>query len=115
MEVRGRFFKVPSQSFFLFGPRGTGKSTWLRHELPEALFVDLLKPEVYREMHARPERLRELVLGSAHPRTVVVDEVQRVPELLNVVHEMMACRSFSTVDTLSVQTPWSNGNGTSTL
>ena len=73
----------------MFGPRGTGKSTWLRHLFPEALFVDLLQPDVYREMHARPERLRELVLGSPQRATVVVDEVQRVPELLNVVHALI--------------------------
>jgi len=90
MEIIPRFFRVPSQSFFLFGPRGTGKSTWLRHELPDALFVDLLRPEVHRELSAHPERLRELVLGSPDCDTVVVDEVQRVPELLNVVHDLMS-------------------------
>jgi predicted AAA+ superfamily ATPase len=86
MEFQSRFFKLPAQSFFLFGPRGTGKSTWLRHELPGALFVDLLRPEVYREM---TERLRDLALGAPESDTVVVDEVQRVPELLNVVHELL--------------------------
>jgi len=86
MELQSRFFKLPTQSFFLFGPRGTGKSTWLRHELPGALFVDLLRSEVYREMSARPERLRDLALGAPESDPVVVDEVQRVPELLNVVH-----------------------------
>ncbi len=89
IEITPRFFEIPDQSFFLFGPRGTGKSTWLRHELPDALFVDLLQPETYREMAARPERLRELVLGSPEKRTVVVDEVQRIPELLHVVHEIL--------------------------
>jgi predicted AAA+ superfamily ATPase len=44
MELRRRFFEPPRQSFFLFGPRGTGKSTWLREALPDALFVDLLQP-----------------------------------------------------------------------
>ncbi len=92
MEFQSRFFKLPTQSFFLFGPRGTGKSTWLRHELPGALFVDLLRPEAYREMSARPERLRDLVLGAPECDTVVVDEVQRVPELLNVVHELLEAR-----------------------
>ncbi len=92
MEFQSRFFKLPAQSFFLFGPRGTGKSTWLRHELPGALFVDLLRPEVYRELSARPERLRELVLGAPERDTVVVDEVQRIPELLNVVHELLESR-----------------------
>jgi predicted AAA+ superfamily ATPase len=89
MEFKSRFFSMPKGSFFLFGPRGTGKSTWLRHELPDGVFVDLLKPEVYRELQARPERLREIALGSPRKRTVVLDEVQRVPELLNVVHDLL--------------------------
>jgi predicted AAA+ superfamily ATPase len=89
MEFRSRFFEIPAHSFFLFGPRGTGKSTWLRHELPEAVFVDLLRPEVHRELSARPERLRERTLGRPEGSTVVIDEVQRLPELLNVVHELI--------------------------
>jgi predicted AAA+ superfamily ATPase len=89
MEVIPRFLPIPDQSFFLLGPRGTGKSTWLHATLPNALFVDLLRPETYREMSARPERLRELVHGDPGRRTVVVDEVQRVPEVLTVVHELL--------------------------
>ena len=89
MEFRSRFFSLPKKSFFLFGPWGTGKSTRLRHELPDAIFVDLLKPEAYRELQARPERLREITKGVTRNRTVVVDEVQRVPELLSVVHEVL--------------------------
>jgi predicted AAA+ superfamily ATPase len=89
MKIRPRFLAVPEQSFFLFGPRGTGKSTWIRHVLPEALYIDLLRPEVHRELSARPERLRERVEGAPDRTTVVVDEVQRVPELLNVVHQVL--------------------------
>jgi predicted AAA+ superfamily ATPase len=89
METRSRFFKAPAGSFFLFGPRGTGKSTWLRQAFPDALYLDLLRPEVHRELSARPERLRERVEGEPERRTVVLDEVQRVPELLNVVHELV--------------------------
>jgi uncharacterized protein len=88
MEVVRRFFQFPSGSAFIFGPRGSGKSTWLRYSLPEALWLNLLQPETYREMSARPERLRQLVEGSDQ-RDVVVDEIQRVPELLNVVHDLM--------------------------
>lgn len=44
MELVSRFFPIPEQSFFLFGPRGTGKSTWIRRCFPEALFIDLLQP-----------------------------------------------------------------------
>jgi predicted AAA+ superfamily ATPase len=57
--------------------------------MPEALVVNLLRPEVYREMVARPERLRELVAAQPDKRDVVIDEVQRVPELLSVVHDLI--------------------------
>ncbi len=76
-------------SFFLLGPRGTGKSTLLKRRLPGALYVDLLNPELYRSLQARPERLRELMAGSPAVDTVVIDEIQRVPQLLNVVHALM--------------------------
>jgi predicted AAA+ superfamily ATPase len=89
MEFRTRFLQIPDQSFFLFGPRGTGKSTWIQQVLGEALYIDLLRPEVHRELSARPERLRERVDGAPDRTTVVVDEVQRVPELLNVVHQVL--------------------------
>jgi predicted AAA+ superfamily ATPase len=89
MEIRDRFFKDPRQSFFLFGPRGTGKSTWLRHAFPDALYLDLLDPSLARDFGSRPERLREMVLGSPRMRVVVLDEVQRAPELLNVVHALI--------------------------
>ncbi len=61
-----RFFRVPKDSFFLFGPRGTGKTTWLRRVIKNALWVDLLEPDVFRSYTARPERLRELVLANKH-------------------------------------------------
>ena len=84
-----RFLTLPRGSFFLFGPRGTGKTTWLRSVLPDALVVDLLQPEEYRRLAARPERLHELVQGVAPGSDIVIDEVQRVPELLNVVHSLI--------------------------
>ena len=89
MNLVRRFFRVPPRSCFLFGPRGTGKSTWLRNQLPDALYVDLLAPGTYRTLRARPERLRELLAGSPHNRDVVIDEVQRVPEVLTVVHSVL--------------------------
>ena len=92
MTTYSRFLTLPAGSFFLFGPRGTGKTTWLRSLLPDAVFVDLLKPEEYRRLAARPERLRERVLGAPPDTDVVIDEVQRVPELLNVVHDLMESR-----------------------
>jgi len=85
----GRFFQEPRSSYFLFGPRGTGKSTWLRAHHPEALWVDLLQPDVHRQYAARPERLRDLVRAHRGHDVVVVDEVQKVPELLDVVHGLI--------------------------
>ena len=89
MDITRRFFRIPAQSSFLFGPCGTGKSTWLRHELPGALYLDLLDPALHRRLVARPERLRHLLAGSPGTDTVVIDEVQRVPGLLSVVHAVL--------------------------
>ena len=93
MEFISRFLRVPDRSCFLFGPRGTGKSTWLRERFPGALFVDLLEPAVHRSLSARPERLRDLLAGAPRRGTVVLDEIQRVPELLTVVHAVLEAPS----------------------
>lgn len=65
-----RFFKLPEHSFFLFGPRGTGKSTWLHKEIDNALWIDLLQPEQFRSFKAKPERLKEIVLANLENRMV---------------------------------------------
>ncbi len=88
MEFSNRFFQAPQQSFFLFGPRGTGKSTWLKSYYPDAELIDLLAPEVFRTYSARPERLREVIRGSKS-KTIIIDEVQKIPELLDVVHALI--------------------------
>jgi predicted AAA+ superfamily ATPase len=89
MATIPRFLDIPQGSFFLFGPRGTGKTTWLRQQLPDALFVNLLLPDAYREFSARPERVRDVVLGNPDRRDIIIDEVQRVPELLHLVHALI--------------------------
>ena len=66
------------QSFFLFGPRGTGKTTWLRQRFPSALYLDLLDHALYLDLLTRPQRLRELI-PARHDDWIVLDEVQRVP------------------------------------
>ena len=88
-----RFFQAPSTHYFLFGPRGTGKSTWLRETYREALWIDLLKPEILRQYVARPERLRETVAGNPSREVVVIDEVQKAPVLLDVVHDLIESRA----------------------
>lgn len=84
-----RFFTPPRQSFFLFGPRGTGKSTWLKAQYPDAYFVDLIDPEAFRYFSAAPERLRLLLNDQPEKKIVVLDEIQKVPELLDVVHSLI--------------------------
>ena len=74
-----------TDSFFLWGPRQTGKSTLLRHSYPDALWLDLLKSEEYRRYLQNPEYLRQ-ELGSGNHNHVVIDEVQKVPALLDEVH-----------------------------
>ena len=89
MEVIDRFVSEPRQSFFLFGPRGAGKSAWVRRRFADALRIDLLAPDVFRAYSARPERLREVAMGNPRARVIVIDEVQKVPELLSVVHSLI--------------------------
>jgi len=89
MMAVSRFLKDPGTSFFLFGPRGTGKSTWLHQQFPDALWLDLLDRETYRIYAAKPERLYDTVLAHPDRRDIVLDEVQKVPELLDVVHQLM--------------------------
>ncbi len=72
--------------FFLLGPRGTGKTLWSTHHYPKALRIDLLDPETLRLLSARPERLTELVEGNRDKPQVIIDEVQKLPALLEVVH-----------------------------
>ncbi len=89
MDTIRRFFKNPKESFFLFGPRGTGKSTWAQHQFPQALRIDLLQPDLFRTFSAKPEYLREMVLGNPQKQTIVIDEIQKVPALLSLVHSLI--------------------------
>lgn len=88
-----RFLTVPQNHFFLLGPRGTGKTQWVRHHFPDALYLDLLQPEVLRSLEARPERLRELIAAHRGTPQVVIDEVQKLPALLDLVHALIEEKS----------------------
>lgn len=90
LAVFPRSLSLPKRSFFLFGPRSTGKSTWLRQQLPTALWFDLLRLPVVLELHRRPESFRAQVEAQPKGTWVVVDEVQRMPALLDEVHAIMA-------------------------
>lgn len=84
-----RLLPLPDHSFFLFGPRGTGKTTWLRARLPEARWFDLVRNEEFLRLLRNPSLFRQAV--EALPGGwVVVDEVQKLPRLLDEVHGLIA-------------------------
>ena len=84
-----RLARVPERSFFLLGMRGVGKSTWARQALPEALRFDLLDEALFADLLADPSLFRHLLSETGAGQWVVVDEVQRIPSLLNEVHRMI--------------------------
>jgi uncharacterized protein len=81
-----RIVTAPKGSFFLFGLRGAGKSTWTRREFPDAYFVDLLDESRYQTLTANPGEFGLELQALPRQQVVVIDEVQRVPALLNIVH-----------------------------
>ena len=81
------------ETFFLWGPRQTGKSTLLRKHYPGGHWIDLLKSDEFRRYATRPELLRlELEADPDPARQIVIDEVQKVPALLDEVHWLMENR-----------------------
>ncbi len=82
-----RLFRPPKGSYFLFGPRGCGKSTWLRQLHAEAHWIDLLDEGRYQSYLVDPSLFSAELDALADRATVVIDEVQRLPNLLNVVHQ----------------------------
>lgn len=89
MYFINRLFKEPQRSHFLFGPRGTGKSTLMKMRHPEALRIDLLQPNVLRTFLARPEHLLDMVAAHTKNNLIIIDEVQKAPHLLTVVHSII--------------------------
>lgn len=83
---------LPERSFFLFGPRGTGKTTWLRELLPDAHWVDLLADRELVRLLREPGLLTREVEALPARSWVVVDEVQKLPALLNEVQDLLVRR-----------------------
>ncbi len=90
--MKQRFIGTPKGSFFLFGPRGTGKTVWLSSRFPDAFTVNLLDAPTRRSLTARPERLVDIVDANADRSVFVIDEIQRVPDLLDIVHDLIEKR-----------------------
>lgn len=92
-----RILTIPKQTFFLLGPRGTGKSTWLKAAFPNAHLIDLLSEETYQRLLANPGLFANELRALAAGRWVIVDEVQRLPNLLNEVHRFIEDRHLKFV------------------
>ncbi len=77
-----------NKSFFLFGPRGTGKTTWVKSSFAKAVYLDLLEAGLFNDLLANPQRIENFI-PKDFDDWVVIDEVQRIPELLNEVHRLI--------------------------
>jgi predicted AAA+ superfamily ATPase len=89
-----RALTIPQdKSFFLFGPRGTGKTTWVKNNFPSALYIDLLEAELYNELLVNPQRLEKMI-GNVGAQWVIIDEIQRIPALLHEVHRLIEAKKY---------------------
>lgn len=84
-----RLIKPPEhKSFFVFGPRGTGKSSWVKSRFPKAVYLDLLDSELFNDLLAHPGRLDNLI-PKGFGDWVILDEIQKIPTLLDEVHRLI--------------------------
>lgn len=81
------------QSFFLFGPRGVGKTSWIKERYKDAIYFDLLNDDTYRELLARPVRLGEKI-STKYDGWIIIDEIQKIPALLNEIHRLIESRKL---------------------
>jgi len=87
MFIRKQLFQGSGlESLFLWGARQTGKSTLLKEIFPDSLWFDLLQTDVFERLQRNPAQLREIILADTRKTPVVIDEIQRIPELLNEIH-----------------------------
>lgn len=87
MFVRKQILEgAESESLFLWGARQTGKSTLLKSLFPNALWFDLLKSDVFERFQKNPVQFRESILATATGTVVIVDEIQKIPDLLDEIH-----------------------------
>lgn len=84
-----RLFEEPKKSYFLFGPRGTGKSTLSRSRHPKALMIDLRLSDLKLKLSGNPQYLLELVRAQPKGQVIIIDEIQKIPELLSLVHVLI--------------------------
>lgn len=98
MFLRNQVFEhADGQSFFLWGARQTGKSTLLRSGFINSVYIDLLKSNEYRRYLNNPEQLRESLLLLEPNDPIIIDEIQKLPQLLNEVHWLIENKGYQFV------------------
>ncbi len=80
------FIDSENESFFLWGVRQSGKSTLLKSNFPNALLFDLLMSDVFERYQKNPHQFREVVLATPKNTVIIVDEIQKIPALLDEIH-----------------------------
>jgi predicted AAA+ superfamily ATPase len=76
-------------SCFVLGPRGTGKTYWLHQLYPDAVFIDLLEARTFNQLAADPQRLDNLIGTTRKENPIIIDEIQKLPSLLDEVHRLI--------------------------
>ena len=89
VSVYPRLLPTPTHSILLFGPRGTGKSTWIRDRFPDTVTYDLLDTGEALRLSKDPHSLYRELATLSRGGWAVIDEVQKVPELLDEVHRLI--------------------------
>jgi len=101
---------LPSnRSAFLWGPRKTGKTTLLKQQFPTACFIDLLDYDLFLSLSQRPTQLRQII-GAQSSNTVVVDEVQKIPHLMDEIHWLMENKDYQFILSGSSARKFRRGN-----
>ena len=83
----------PNRSAFLWGPRKTGKTTLLRQQFPNACWIDLLDYDLFLTLSRQPTRLRQII-DAQSSQTIVIDEVQKIPHLMDEIHWLIENRDY---------------------
>lgn len=95
-----RIFKPDfKHSYFLLGPRGTGKSSWLKQQYNENNYIDFFDDEIFNNLNADPKKISDYITDSRLP--IVIDEVQKIPHLLDEVHRLIEKKNYKFVLTVS--------------
>jgi uncharacterized protein len=98
-----------NKSFFLFGPRGVGKTTWLKSTFTKSKYINLLKAETFTTLLANPSRLSEHIPHNFSD-WIIIDEVQKIPALLDEVHRLIEEKKYKFILTGSSARKLKNKN-----